>query len=148
MPYRLAVFDSQVPLTLKDLDARWEASMRTPQPPRPATPRILAFIAELTDTYPGVYDCPEEAFSVCPWSDDFDVDGDTLWLAIRFSRADEVLRFVVRIADRHGLLVHDTFPERVILPASMGGLGLATPDQRPVSFLDRLRTAVLPSRFW
>lgn len=120
MSYDLAVIDGDEPVTVAQAHARLDRGA----PPSPVpTPRLAAFVAELSRRYPSIDDVPERDLDRCPWSNGFEIEGDLVWLNVQWSRAQEVARHVAKVAEQTGVMIYDPQEDRVILPSRLGGDG-------------------------
>ena len=71
-------------------------------------PTLLAFIADVTQTYPDLMDLPDERVDQGIWADGpLTVTGPRLYVGIRWSRAAEVAAFLTTRAAKFGLVVFD-----------------------------------------
>lgn len=122
MSYDLAVIDADEPLTLAQAHQRLDEG--GPSSPEDApTPRLVAFITELSRRYPSIDEVPERDVDRSPWSNGFEIAGDLVWLNVTWSRAQEVARHVAKVAEQTGVIIYDPQEDRVILPTRLGGDG-------------------------
>ena len=121
MSYDLCVFFSSRPLSEDDAMQRYSAYCSGDfshfvEP----SPRIGAFLEDLTDRYPQIDDTADEDLEDCPWSIAFDVSEGHVVMPMVFARADEVAPFVVSLAEKHGLVCVDPQDGRIrTVPAGL-----------------------------
>ncbi len=73
-------------------------------------PALLAFLADVTRTFPDLVDLPDDQVDDGVWSDGpltNNASGPMLYLGIVWSRVDDVVPVLVERARTHGLVVFD-----------------------------------------
>lgn len=117
MSYDVAVWDGDAPANdehavrvNEELWARYEEGAEEP------SPRILAFLRELTARYPDLEDLPENEIEDSPWSvsPTDDAVGVYSYLCLVYSKIEEALPFIVQTAKRHGLVCFDPQQETLL----------------------------------
>jgi hypothetical protein len=84
-----------------------------------ASPKVGAFLAELTETYPQIDDVSEAELDDCPWRCAFDVSEGHILMPMVSSKYEEAGLLIVALAQKHGLVCFDPI-SGVILSAPDG----------------------------
>ncbi len=107
MSYDLALFSTDVGTTNKEVAAYYVACCDAEQPDGPPNPDLDRAFAEIAEQYPDLATIPDEDLDDCPWSAGFDKGPRHLVMCMRWSRAEDMARFINRIAARHDVILYD-----------------------------------------
>ncbi len=125
MSYDLGVFYTEKPLTDEDAVARYVAYCEEQDltPFIEPSPRIAAFLKELTDRYPQLHDMADEELENCPWHGSFDVSKGHVLMPITYFWAPDLSEVVVDLAAKHGLVCVDPQSSEILTapPALLAG---------------------------
>lgn len=80
------------------------------------SPRVAAFMAELSARYPDLDTLPESELDDSPWSSGFDKSEYHAIFNIRWSAAEATSALLIELAHRHGLAVFDPQDEAIHHP--------------------------------
>lgn len=121
MSYDLAVWHSNRAVTIEEVASRYAAFCDRSLESESAAPTssIDAFVRDLTEKYSASGRCSEDDSGNSPWSSAFDVAGDFAVVSISWSRVAEVVPFLIRLADKHGLICYDPQKESGFWPKRM-----------------------------
>jgi len=106
MSYDLGVFYTERPLTDEQAGERYTAYCEEQDlgPFIEPSPRVAAFVRELTDDYPQIDDVPEEDLEACPWSIAFDISEGHVLMSMTYFWAPDMSDVITGLADKHGLV--------------------------------------------
>lgn len=109
MSYDVGVFFTQRPHSDEAAGERYSAYCSDEDFSRliEPSPRVAAFLHEVTGLYPEIHDVPDEALDDCPWSASFDVSDGHALMPMTYPQADVMVSFLVDLADKHGLVCFD-----------------------------------------
>jgi hypothetical protein len=83
-------------------------------------PAVQAFYEELCRAYPEVDTLPEDQLDDCPWSCAHDRSGLHVIITMSYGKKlSTVAKFVVDLAEQHGLLCYDPQGPNVYLPPQL-----------------------------
>lgn len=68
------------------------------------SPRVAAFVKDLTGQYPQLHDVPDEELEDCPWSAAFDVSEGHVLMCMTYFWAPDMTDLIVGLAQKHGLV--------------------------------------------
>ena len=116
MGYDLGVFYSERPHSNGEATERYRAYRRKDRVADfiEPSPRVGAFLKELTERYPRLRDLSDEAAEASPWSADFESSEGHVLLSIVLSKALDTARVIVDLAERNGLICVDPQSEKIL----------------------------------
>ena len=109
MSFDLGVFYTTKPHTDAEALARYIAYCEENDltPYIEPSPKIKAFVDELTAWHPQIDDTPEDQLDECPWSIAFDLSEGHVLMPMVGSKADEASKVIIELAKKHGLVCVD-----------------------------------------
>lgn len=131
MSFDLAVWFAPAEVTAAEVKARYH-QLADAEPGDVKHPQVAAFYRELTARYPELVD----DFENSPWAAGLDVTEDAVVMPITSPHA-EVARFVLALAQRHGLVAYDPQSGEVHNPGvltftSANGFRAENPDETTI----------------
>ena len=87
------------------------------------SPRVAAFVEELTGELPQIDDWPDETIDECPWSCAFDRSEGHVLIPMVWSVADTIPPKIVALAAKHGLDCVDPQSEKILTAPWLGAQG-------------------------
>jgi hypothetical protein len=127
MSFDLAVFYTTTPLTDADALKRYIGLCDANEVSKhiEPSPKVAAFVKDLTDRYPQIDDLPQDDFDDdCPWSIGFDLSEGHVIMCMIAGISDEVLDTIIELAKKHGLVCF--CPQGSIIETAPPGLHITS----------------------
>lgn len=114
MSYDFAVWDMPKVSSAREANSIYQQLCRNNLSAVQASPKIDAFLQELTTVYPLKNDYSREDMDSCPWICDFFVSPGHAIMTVWWSMAGKLEEFIKQLAAKHGLVYFDPLSDAVV----------------------------------
>lgn len=144
MSFDLGVFYTEKPHSDDDAGERYVAYCQEDNlsPWVEHSPKVAAFLKELTAQYPDINESPEQNVDESPWAAGFDVSEGHVLMPMAFSWAKRMYPVIVGLAEKHGLVCFDPQEGRIV--TAPFGIHMEETEQPPVVVPDDPKNPAKP----
>lgn len=122
MSYDLAVWYSTQPITTQEAAAIYGRLGTETVNDVEHHPGVNSFVEELTAQYPQIDDWADDDIDDCPWNDAFDQSPGYVVMCISFSRVNEIVPMVQKLAAKHDLVCFNPQWPCVVYPPRLAAM--------------------------